>query len=332
MLQAIHLIFLYWYSILLWIHLHSTWQPNESDLILKARHVSGKNKKEKNCLLQQTKSIALCFVSLRLLCDCYGGEDYCQFIGNFNDTTSWKSYWKVSVVRDDRTFYHKLIPCLFIFFIFTDSHRSQSFSCYRERCAGWLRPRRSFSLLSRIRKFLTFGESTERNETCFVFLKIIMRVCKIVAIFTNSREKLFKKHLKHDSHIFIYNDILLLNCVAWREMINVTLPSSLSYHLPLILSQAGKVTFSYIYGIGVLGCLAFYCLLSLMATSLVTLSSVISVLGYSLMPMVVLSGINVLITIQWVDEKIWKKLNEKIKNWFHLFFFSPSTSHHLFVL
>lgn len=63
----------------------------------------------------------------------------------------------------------------------------------------------------------------------------------------------------------------------------------------------GKMSFSYIYGIGVLGCLAFYALLSLMAPSVkVTLGAVISVLGYCLLPMVVLSGINVLITIQGV--------------------------------
>lgn len=65
--------------------------------------------------------------------------------------------------------------------------------------------------------------------------------------------------------------------------------------------QSGKVTFSYIYGIGVMGCIAFYCLLSLMATQAqVTFGAVVSVLGYCLLPMVVLSGINVLITIQWV--------------------------------
>ena len=63
--------------------------------------------------------------------------------------------------------------------------------------------------------------------------------------------------------------------------------------------KSGKVTFSYIYGIGVLGCLAFYALLTLMATkSNVTFGAVISVLGYCILPMVVLSGINVLITIQ----------------------------------
>lgn len=65
--------------------------------------------------------------------------------------------------------------------------------------------------------------------------------------------------------------------------------------------QSGKVHFSYIYGIGVLGCLAFYALLTVMATqSSVTLGSVVSVLGYCLLPMVVLSGINVLIALQWV--------------------------------
>lgn len=66
------------------------------------------------------------------------------------------------------------------------------------------------------------------------------------------------------------------------------------------LLLSGKVTFSYIYGIGVLGCLAFYFLLTLMATANVTLGAVISVLGYCLLPMVILSGINVLITIQGI--------------------------------
>lgn len=63
--------------------------------------------------------------------------------------------------------------------------------------------------------------------------------------------------------------------------------------------QSGKVHFSYIYGIGVLGCLAFYALLSVMATQAnVTVGAVVSVLGYCLLPMVVLSGINVLIALQ----------------------------------
>ncbi|XP_055375582.1 protein YIPF5 [Condylostylus longicornis] len=65
------------------------------------------------------------------------------------------------------------------------------------------------------------------------------------------------------------------------------------------LLLSGKVTFSYIYGIGTLGSLAFYCLLSLMATqATVTFGAVVSVLGYCLLPMVLLSGINVFFTIQ----------------------------------
>uniref|UniRef100_A0A1B0BMB4 Protein YIPF n=1 Tax=Glossina palpalis gambiensis TaxID=67801 RepID=A0A1B0BMB4_9MUSC len=61
----------------------------------------------------------------------------------------------------------------------------------------------------------------------------------------------------------------------------------------------GKVTFSYIYGIGLMGCIGFYILLSLMASnSKVTFGAVVSVLGYCLLPMVLLAGINVLLTIQ----------------------------------
>lgn len=50
----------------------------------------------------------------------------------------------------------------------------------------------------------------------------------------------------------------------------------------------------------------------------VTLSSVISVLGYCLLPMVVLSGINVLITIQWVKRcDLW---DVRLHN-FHFFLY-----------
>lgn len=61
-----------------------------------------------------------------------------------------------------------------------------------------------------------------------------------------------------------------------------------------------------------LGCLAFYGLLSVMATqAAVTLGAVVSVLGYCLLPMVVLSGINILVALQWVSKRfqscIWPK-------------------------
>lgn len=80
---------------------------------------------------------------------------------------------------------------------------------------------------------------------------------------------------------------------------STTFMRSLSLPLFVFYLQSGKVTFSYIYGIGVMGCIFFYCLLSLMVTrSQVTFGAVASVLGYCLLPMVVLSGINILITIQ----------------------------------
>lgn len=44
--------------------------------------------------------------------------------------------------------------------------------------------------------------------------------------------------------------------------------------------QSGKVHFSYIYSIGVLGCLAVYALLNLMAVSGVSVGVTVSVLGY----------------------------------------------------
>lgn len=63
--------------------------------------------------------------------------------------------------------------------------------------------------------------------------------------------------------------------------------------------KRGKVTFSYIYGIGVMGCIAFYCLLSLMANQTkVTLGAVISVLGYCLLPMVMLCAFTILVSLQ----------------------------------
>lgn len=64
------------------------------------------------------------------------------------------------------------------------------------------------------------------------------------------------------------------------------------------LLLAGKVSFGYIYGIGVIGCLAMYMLLNMMSMSNVSVGIIISVLGYCLLPMVMLSFLAVLFSLQ----------------------------------
>ena len=72
----------------------------------------------------------------------------------------------------------------------------------------------------------------------------------------------------------------------------------LAYGSLLLLS--GKVHFGYIYGIGLLGCIALYLLLNLMSIEAVGFGVVVSVLGYCILPMAGLAGINVLISLQGV--------------------------------
>ena len=63
--------------------------------------------------------------------------------------------------------------------------------------------------------------------------------------------------------------------------------------------QSGKVHgFGYIYGVGVLGCLAMYSILNLMSMTGVSVSCVVSVLGYCLLPMVMLSSLSTLFSLQ----------------------------------
>ena len=66
------------------------------------------------------------------------------------------------------------------------------------------------------------------------------------------------------------------------------------------LLLAGKVHFGYIYGIGVIGCLAIYCLLNLMSLAGVSAGTIISVMGYCLLPMVMLSFFAVIFSLQGI--------------------------------
>ena len=66
----------------------------------------------------------------------------------------------------------------------------------------------------------------------------------------------------------------------------------------MMFLQAGKLQFGYIYGIGVVGCLAMYALLNLMSMTGVSVGCTISILGYCLLPMVILSFSSVIISLQ----------------------------------
>lgn len=62
----------------------------------------------------------------------------------------------------------------------------------------------------------------------------------------------------------------------------------------------GKVHFGFIYGIGVLGCLAIYALLNLMSPNGIALTCAVSVLGYCLLPMSLLSLLAAVLSFQGV--------------------------------
>ncbi len=62
--------------------------------------------------------------------------------------------------------------------------------------------------------------------------------------------------------------------------------------------QSGKVHFGYIYGVGLLGCSSMYVVLNLMSSINVSVGCVVSVLGYCLLPMVLLSSFSVVVHLQ----------------------------------
>ncbi|KAI7871020.1 hypothetical protein BDF14DRAFT_1767567 [Spinellus fusiger] len=65
----------------------------------------------------------------------------------------------------------------------------------------------------------------------------------------------------------------------------------------MFLLFSGKAHFGYIYGVGVLGVVSIYLILNLMSESGVDWTRTASVLGYCLLPMVMLSGFSVVITL-----------------------------------
>jgi hypothetical protein len=63
------------------------------------------------------------------------------------------------------------------------------------------------------------------------------------------------------------------------------------------LLLSGKIHFGYIYGVGVLGCLSMYTILNLMSENGIDIYQTTSVLGYCLLPMVLLSSLAMLLNL-----------------------------------
>ncbi|NXX87034.1 YIPF7 protein, partial [Urocolius indicus] len=81
---------------------------------------------------------------------------------------------------------------------------------------------------------------------------------------------------------------------------DLTGPMVFCLALGATLLLAGKVHFGYVYGMSATGCLAIHALLNLMSVSGVSRGCVASVLGYCLLPMVILSSSAVVLSLQGI--------------------------------
>ncbi|KAF1471144.1 Protein YIPF7, partial [Eudyptula minor novaehollandiae] len=81
---------------------------------------------------------------------------------------------------------------------------------------------------------------------------------------------------------------------------DLTGPMVFCLALGATLLLAGKVHFSYVYGLSAIGCLAMHALLNLMSVPGVSHGCVASVLGYCLLPMVILSSSAVVFSLQGI--------------------------------
>ncbi|XP_053107457.1 protein YIPF7 isoform X2 [Hemicordylus capensis] len=73
------------------------------------------------------------------------------------------------------------------------------------------------------------------------------------------------------------------------------------------LLLAGKVHFGYVYGMSAIGCIAIHALLNLMSITNVSYGCVASVLGYCLLPMVILSSYAVFFSLH-IRGSIWRRV------------------------
>ncbi|CAG4970521.1 unnamed protein product [Parnassius apollo] len=99
----------------------------------------------------------------------------------------------------------------------------------------------------------------------------------------------FHGHSKADDANFLLRDTDIAGPIAF----------CLALAVCLFLS-GNKAHFGYVYGLSVMSVILMYCLLSLMSRSegVFTILSVASVLGYCMLPMVVLAGLGIFISLQ----------------------------------
>uniref|UniRef100_U3IPJ0 Yip1 domain family member 7 n=1 Tax=Anas platyrhynchos platyrhynchos TaxID=8840 RepID=U3IPJ0_ANAPP len=96
------------------------------------------------------------------------------------------------------------------------------------------------------------------------------------------------------------------NVRIWATWLYITSAQGLEPEESSAMSQseskyrAGKVHFGYVYGVSAIGCLAIHALLNLMSISGVSHGCVASVLGYCLLPMVILSTSAVVFSLQGI--------------------------------
>ncbi|KAM4808578.1 protein YIPF7 isoform 2-T2 [Rhinophrynus dorsalis] len=79
---------------------------------------------------------------------------------------------------------------------------------------------------------------------------------------------------------------------------DLTGPMFFCFALGSTLLLAGKIHFGYVYTMSILGCLGIHALLNLMSITGVSYGCVASVLGYCLLPMVILSSFAILFSLQ----------------------------------
>lgn len=102
---------------------------------------------------------------------------------------------------------------------------------------------------------------------------------------------------------FQNKSIVKLSHLEWFKCLfccNINGASSTIIQVSFNFPQSGKIQFGYVYGISAIGCLGMYCLLNLMSMTGVSFGCVASVLGYCLLPMILLSSFGVLFSLQWV--------------------------------